>query len=97
MVSNLSEKLDGLIYLSTDPKTCFQRKNKRDRTGENNIQLSYLENLHKRHEEWLKSEFKEKIPVLELDCRAEFESDEKRRKELVQKTQDFIAGLNNSS
>jgi hypothetical protein len=33
---------------------------------------------------------------LELDCGEEFESDGKKRKELLDKTRDFIASLKNS-
>jgi len=35
-------KLDGLIYVNTDPQTCFDRIKKRNRSGESNIPLEYL-------------------------------------------------------
>ncbi len=43
----------GFIYLKTDPSICFQRLQKRKRSEESNIPLSYLNLLHAKHEEWL--------------------------------------------
>jgi deoxyadenosine/deoxycytidine kinase len=39
-----------IIYLKTDPKTCYSRISKRNRDGESNISIEYLENCHKYHE-----------------------------------------------
>jgi deoxyadenosine/deoxycytidine kinase len=41
------------IYLQADPTISFNRINKRSRLGEGNIPLSYLENCHNYHENWL--------------------------------------------
>lgn len=43
------------IYLKVSPNTALQRINKRSRTEENKIELSYLELLHQKHEDWLQS------------------------------------------
>ena len=45
-------KIDGIIYIETDPTVCKERIGIRNRAGEN-IPLSYLENCHKYHQEWL--------------------------------------------
>lgn len=44
--------LDGIFYVKTDPVKCAERVNIRNRDGEN-IPLSYLEECHKYHENWL--------------------------------------------
>lgn len=46
-------KPDGIIYLQTDPQTCYERIKHRARDCEKAISLEYLEELHKNHEEWL--------------------------------------------
>lgn len=47
------EKIKGIIYLRIDPKVCFQRIAKRNRSSENNIPFDYIVDLHIKHEEWL--------------------------------------------
>ena len=42
-----------VIYVNTDPEICFQRIEKRSRTGESNIPLEYLQNCHKYHTDML--------------------------------------------
>ena len=49
-------KVDGYIYIKADPKTSLERIRKRNRPGEENITLEYLEKLHKAHNEWLRYE-----------------------------------------
>ena len=38
-------KLDGIIYVHTEPTVCYDRIKKRSRTGEESIPLDYLENV----------------------------------------------------
>lgn len=46
--------IDGILYIDTKPEECYRRKhNLRQRKEEESIPLSYLENLDKRHHEWL--------------------------------------------
>ena len=46
--------IDGILYIDTKPDECYRRKhNLRQRKEEESIPLSYLENLDKRHHEWL--------------------------------------------
>jgi len=49
-------KVNGYIYIKADPKTSLERIRKRNRQGEENITLEYLEKLHKAHNEWLRYE-----------------------------------------
>ena len=53
IVDLIKPQIKGLIYLRTDPEICMERIMRRNRTGEEGIKLSYLEKLHKLHEEWL--------------------------------------------
>ena len=46
-------KLDQIVYIKTDPKVCQERINKRNRKGEENIPLSYLQDCHTYHENWM--------------------------------------------
>jgi deoxyadenosine/deoxycytidine kinase len=68
----------GFIYLRTDPDVSYKRIKKRNRLAEKKITFSYLQQIHKHHEDFLIKkdgilpELK-KVPVLTLDCNEEFE------------------------
>lgn len=49
------QKTQKVIYLKTKPEVCFERISKRNRDGESNIPLDYLENCHNYHEEMIKN------------------------------------------
>lgn len=98
LVEGYTQKPDGFIYLKTDPKVCFDRMVKRDRSEEKAVPLNYLELLHKKHEDWLinKTEvidYIKNVPVLALDCNPEFENDLIRQTELVKTVNQFIEEL----
>ncbi|KAA0163747.1 hypothetical protein FNF27_07882 [Cafeteria roenbergensis] len=89
-------RIDGLVYLRCAPATCHQRLHKRARDEEAGVPLSYLNDLHHRHEEWLVSrtcgrEFP--ITTLVLDTDAEFETDPVRRTAMVDRIRAFVASL----
>ena len=44
---------DGFVYLRAEPETCMDRMKIRNRGEESAVDLKYLEDLHKRHEDWL--------------------------------------------
>lgn len=46
-----------IIYVNTAPDICIQRIKKRSRTGETNIQLDYLINLDKYHNEMINNDY----------------------------------------
>ena len=68
----------GFIYLQTDPQTCYKRIAKRARHEEATVALSYLTQLHDKHEQWLVhkqgiADPLKEVPVLVLRCNQEFE------------------------
>jgi deoxyadenosine/deoxycytidine kinase len=63
--------LDGIIYLHTKPEICSQRIKKRNRNGEENISLGYLEKCQKYHEEWLEKGSRLSCPLLDIDATGE--------------------------
>lgn len=56
-------KVHGIIMIDTPPTTCSERIVSRGRKGEEHIPLSYLEELHDVHNEWLQNT---SIPVLRI-------------------------------
>lgn len=85
----------GFIYLQTMPEVCFERMAKRNRTGEANVPLKYLRQLHNQHEAFLLNKTGilpslEDVPVLTLDVSEEFVTNEKLLKEILQKIETFI-------
>ena len=55
--------IDGIIYIKTNPDTCMERINKRNRDGED-IPLDYLNKCHQYHENWLSNS---SIPITYYD------------------------------
>jgi deoxyadenosine/deoxycytidine kinase len=43
-----------MIYMKTNPEICYERIAKRNRTGESNISIDYLNGCHHYHEEMIK-------------------------------------------
>jgi len=63
--------ISGIIYVKTNPEICEKRVIKRNRKGET-IPLSYLQNCHRYHENWLNNE---NTPILTLNGNQEFIND----------------------
>jgi deoxycitidine kinase len=88
--------IHGVIYLRCTPDTSYQRLGKRGRPEENGVTLDYLTQLHTKHEAWLHDKNVEKhpslsdVPILELDCNKEFETDPAYRTELFHKVKTFL-------
>jgi len=53
LINSFETNLDGIVYLRASPTTCLQRLQSRGRGEETSVSLTYLEELHDRHEEWL--------------------------------------------
>lgn len=90
------EKPLGFIYLKTDPTICYQRLLKRDRSEEKAVKLDYIELLHEKYENWLvaKNDIMpglQEVPVLVLECNAEFETDVQMQQEHIAKVINFLA------
>jgi len=62
-------KIDGIIYIKTNPNKCNERIVSRGRNGESSITLEYLKNCNKYHEDFLNINNKNIIesPQLILD------------------------------
>jgi len=50
------QKINGFIYLQTQPEISFLRVKKRNRNGEETVSLNYLKKCHNYHEKWLKTQ-----------------------------------------
>lgn len=53
MANGLMMPVDKIVYLRSTPDDCLERVQTRAREGEDSISLSYLERVHKQHEDWL--------------------------------------------
>jgi deoxyadenosine/deoxycytidine kinase len=101
LVENFTEQPAGFIYLKTTPQICLERISKRNRSEEKSIQLSYLELLHQKHEDWLIHKkvtpaFLAQIPVLTLDCDLDFENDPTIQNKYLKMITNFIDQTPNS-
>lgn len=95
LVDNYTQKPDGFIYLQTDPTICYERITKRAREEESSVPFSYIESLHKKHENWLihkegVASYLQETPVLILNCDQDFESDSQQFNEHLRAIADFI-------
>jgi len=59
--------MSKIIYIKTDPNICLERINKRNRTGEDKIELDYLNLCSKYHEDMMCELRKNNIEVIILD------------------------------
>lgn len=85
----------GFIYLRVTPSVAYDRIKKRSRSAESTIPLSYLEQIHQTHEDFLihKKDVMPEIkdtPVLVLDCDQDFEHDPAVFQAMVQQVKTFI-------
>lgn len=88
----------GFVYLQATPETCNARVNKRSRSEEQSIPLTYLQALHQRHEDWLIHRHDltpelHHVPVLTLDCNGDFEKDTDIQVRHLEQLTQFMATL----
>lgn len=67
------QKLQKTIYMKTSPEICLQRIQKRNRDGEDNISLEYLQSCHNYHEEMISALEKKNVLVIDSDIDIEQE------------------------
>jgi len=96
LIPNKCRAPQGFIYLRVDPEVSFERIQRRNRDGEQTISLDYLRQIHAKHESFLVAHKKSNpyiaiTPVLILDCNEEFEADEFKLQEHLQKVNEFIS------
>lgn len=85
----------GFIYIRTSPEKAFERIQKRSRADEAPISLTYLQQIHAHHEQFLLdkkgiSPALARVPVLILEGDEEFETNEMLFSEHLEKIQHFI-------
>lgn len=51
--TSLLPPISGILYLRVSPETCVQRIIKRNRKGEEMININYLKALNEKHDSWL--------------------------------------------
>ena len=78
--------LNKIIYLKTSPEICYSRVNKRNRTGENNISIEYLQNCHSYHEDMMKI----LDNILNIDSNIDIEKNNDIIEEWYNKINNFI-------
>ena len=95
LVETYMVKPSGFIYLQTDPKVCYKRLLKRNRTEEMSVTPDYLKLLHDKHERWLihkegVADYVRETPVLVIPCDSDFEQDRNIQKAHMAKIIDFL-------
>jgi len=73
ITNNLDVNVDLIVYLRTDPDVVHRRILNRARQEEKTVPLSYIEDLHKIHEDWLHYQTTHAVPapVIEIDANVE--------------------------
>ena len=94
LLQNSNLKPNGFIYLRASPETCHARINKRLRSGESNISLTYLTDIHNLHDDFLykktENTLLKSVPVLIIDAEKDFALDEKNVHDLIDQIDVFI-------
>ncbi len=95
LVDSYMVKPSGFIYLQTDPKVCYKRLVKRNRSEEVGVSAEYLELLHNKHDDWLihkedVAPYLKDTPVLVIQCDEDFESNRDIQKAHMAKIIDFL-------
>ena len=61
------KEIKNVIYLSSSPAVSYERIKRRNRIGEEEIPLEYLEQLHSLHDKWLLENNNVNIIILDAD------------------------------
>jgi deoxyadenosine/deoxycytidine kinase len=62
------------VYLKTDFNICYERINKRNREGESNISIEYLEKCHEYHE-YMINKISNKILIIDSNIDTDLNKD----------------------
>lgn len=54
-------KHSGIVFINANPEKCFERIQKRNRNGENNIESDYIKKCHEYHIKWLSGDVEQKV------------------------------------
>lgn len=85
----------GFIYVKADPKICFERIQKRNRSSETSLSFEYIQDINRAHDKFLIEKegitpALRDIPVLVLDCNEDFVENPKNMKIHALKVKDFL-------
>lgn len=96
LLTKLSFKPQGFIYLRTPPEVCYERNRKRNRQTRYPLELEFFKKLHHYHDAWLlknKNDTLRDIPVLMLDGSLNFDEDLTVQSHLIQAVKNFIENI----
>ena len=71
MMVTVKPRVHGVIYLRVAPEVCVERILKRNRQGEENIDITYIQQLHGQHEAWLSQKKVIDYPIINVDGNGE--------------------------
>lgn len=85
----------GFIYLQVSPDISYERIRKRNRDAEASITLSYIQQIHDKHEQFLHARQNvhpkvASVPVLTLNCDQEFEQNPTKLAEHLERLTAFF-------
>jgi len=85
----------AFIYIRADPKVSFDRVEKRAREGEKSIPLTYIENCHRYHENWLMAdrENKKKHDLLVIDANEDINENPELLASWIKQIEDFVESI----
>jgi len=95
LISGKCKHPNGFIYLQVSPDTAYERTKQRNRSGEENIPLTYFEQIGQAMDDFLiqKSGLLpglEDVPVLVLDCNTDFVNDKTKQKSMLAQVEQFF-------
>jgi deoxyadenosine/deoxycytidine kinase len=97
LTENYVKKVDGFIYLRTQPSVSYDRIKQRSRSEECKVTKEYLKMLHDAHENWLihkrdikNNSLKYNAPVLVLDGDIDFATNDLEWNCFIERIKDFV-------
>lgn len=84
---------NGYIYLNCDVGVSMNRIKKRDRDGEDKIDVNYLKELCESHDLWMGQVKRSGKPVLILDCNNDFLENEEEMNKHIMSINNFIKNI----
>jgi deoxyadenosine/deoxycytidine kinase len=79
--------IENSIYVNTEPEKCYERVHKRAREGEEFIPLTYLQECHNYHEDFINNTYLNKLA---LNGNIDIYENEKVIKEWIQQIENYI-------
>ena len=91
---------NGFLYLKLSPEIAYDRTKKRNRSGEENIPLSYFKQIDEAMDTFLIKKQGllpdlAQVPVLILDCDKDFVQNKQKQKDMLDQVKQFFAQTKN--